>query len=35
VLRPLESWQTLRLKPADLAALAVDKNYYVVSRQVP
>lgn len=35
VLRPLESWQTLRLKPADLGALAVDKNYYVVSRQVP
>jgi aminopeptidase N len=35
VLRPVEAWQSLRLKPADLAALGVDKNYYVVSRKLP
>jgi len=35
VLRPTEAWQTLRLKRPDPAALTVDANYYVLTRNSP
>jgi len=34
VLRPKEEWQTLRLDPADLAALKLDANYFVLARRL-